>query len=99
MMEGDLTLDRNAKMLRSIRDGEWTLQELEDWAGAKEKQLEALYHSSTIPHRPDQEKIKALLLECMEMHYGSLSSLIPQALPQGSLVDDLEQLIKKYKGQ
>ena len=97
MMEGDLTLDRNAKMLKSIREGEWTLQELEDWAGAKEKQLEALYHTSSIPHSPDQDRIKALLMECMEMHYGSLSSVIHQEVPQSALIDDLEQLIRKYR--
>lgn len=97
MMEGDLTLDRNAKMLKSIREGEWTLQELEDWAGAKEKQLEALYHTSTLAHSPDQARIRAILLECMEMHYGSLSAIIHQEVPQGSILDDLEQLIRKYK--
>lgn len=97
MMEGDLTLDRNAKMLKSIREGEWTLQELEDWAGAKEKQLEALYHTSSIPHSPDQDRIKAVLLECMEMHYGSLSAIVHQEVPQGALIDELEQLIRKYK--
>jgi hypothetical protein len=77
MTEGDLDLQRGREQLKSIRRGEWTMDEIEEWAASKEKDLESLYHSCTkIPHGPREAEIKQLLLECLEHHYGSLDACI-----------------------
>lgn len=96
LAEHDLDLQRNSDILKSVRAGEWTLDQITEWAENKEKSLETLYANSTLPARPNEAKIKTLLMECLEMHYGSLSTVI-QVTPQvTNLVDDLRQLVEKY---
>jgi len=97
MAEGDLDLQRNSEILKSIRKGEWKLTDLESWFDSKEKALEGLYTTSKLPERPRENKIKALLMECLEMHYQDLSSIIKVAPEVNSIVHDLELLIEKYK--
>lgn len=74
--EHTLDLERNREMLKSIRRGEWTLERVEDWFTQKEKHLEDLYHTSTLPYSPNEQAIKQLLLDCLEMHYGSLENCV-----------------------
>lgn len=77
MLEGDLDLQRGREQLKSIRRGEWTIDKIEEWAAAKEKDLEVAYHScKKIPHGPREAEIKQLLLECLEHHYGSLDACV-----------------------
>jgi predicted nucleotidyltransferase len=76
MSEGDLDLMRNREQLKSIRKGEWTEQQIRDYFARKESDLETLYQNSKLPYSPDEETIKALLLNCLEEHYGSLEKCI-----------------------
>jgi len=79
LIEGDIDLRRNREQLKSIRRGEWTLQQIEEYFAAKEARLEELYAKSTLPWGPKdgpEEKVKSLLLECLEMHFGSLRDCV-----------------------
>jgi len=76
LTEGDLDLERNREQLKAIRSGEWTKEQIEKYFETKERELESLYTTSKLPHGPDEDKIKALLLQCLEHHYGSLSSCV-----------------------
>lgn len=77
MLEGDLDLQRGREQLKSIRRGEWSVEEIEKWAASKEKDLEKIYAESTaIPHGPREDEIKQLLLDCLEHHYGSLDACV-----------------------
>lgn len=78
MTEGDLDLQRNNDQLKAIRKGEWTEDYLRKWAADKEAALEDVYLKSELRHGPDEEKIKSLLLECLEVHYGSLKGIVVQ---------------------
>lgn len=69
LVEGDLDLQRNREQLKSIRRGEWYENQIIEYFNNKEKQLEELYAKSDLPHSPDRNKIRALLVECLEMHY------------------------------
>lgn len=73
---GDLDLQKDSEQLKAIRRGEWTEQQVIDHFTGREKQLEELYRKSTLPTHPDEQKIKALLLQCLEQHYGSLKAVI-----------------------
>jgi len=73
---GDLDLQRNREQLKSVRRGEWTEQDIRDYFSDKEKQLEKIYAESKLPWGPDEEKIKTLLLQCLEHHFGSLDKAI-----------------------
>ena len=76
LTEGTIDLRRNAAMLKAIRNGEWTEQQVRDWFTQKEMLLQPLYNSSQLPYAPDESKIKELLLACLEEHYGSLASVV-----------------------
>jgi predicted nucleotidyltransferase len=97
LMTGDLNLEQNREQLKSIRRGEWTLVQLEDWAEDKHRQLEGLYASSTLQHTPDEDAIRTLLLDCIEEHYGSISAVVVRNDSMGNLVSDMEKLLARYK--
>jgi predicted nucleotidyltransferase len=97
LIEGDLDLERNREQLKSIRRGEWTLDQIMQYFQDKEKLLEGLYVSSSLPHSPDEDSIKELLLQCIEMHYGDLSNAIVQPKNIDKMIADMEKVIRKYK--
>lgn len=74
LAEGDLDLQRCSDQLLGIRAGKWKLAEVVDYFEHKDSRLEALYQSSELRTAADSNKIKELLIACLEMHFGSLSS-------------------------
>jgi uncharacterized protein len=76
LMEGDIDLERNNEQLKAIRRGEWTEERLRAWFAEKESHLERLYAESTLRAVPDEGRIRALLLQCLEEHYGSLEGCV-----------------------
>jgi len=76
LVEEDLDLTRNREQLKAIRRGEWTKLQIRDHFDAKEKSLELAYTSCQLPRRPDDGLIKALLIDCLEEHYGSIAGCI-----------------------
>ena len=73
---GELNLRQNNEQLKSIRRGDWPLSRIRTWFADTENRLENLKISTRLPDRPDEEKIKQLLLNCLESHYGSLSEAV-----------------------
>ena len=53
---GDMDLMRAKEMMKSVRRGEWTVDEIETYFNDKEKTLEKMYSESKLPHSPDEEK-------------------------------------------
>lgn len=96
LTEGDLDLERNREQLKSIRRGEWEQKQIVEYFETKKKSLEELYTKSKLQHSPDEAAIKALLLECLEMHYGSLEKAICKPFDEKQLLKDLETLVYKY---
>lgn len=81
---GDIDLQRNKEQLKAIRRGDVSEKEIRRWASEKEIQLEKAYAESKLPYGPPEDKIKALLLQCLEEHYGSLDKCVVQ--PDKALV-------------
>lgn len=74
---GTINLQRAKDHLRAIRRGEVPFEEIEKWFQEKELGMEKLYHESNIiPYAPDEDKIKQLLLDCLEEYYGSIENSI-----------------------
>ena len=96
LIEENLDLQRNREQLKSIRRGEWSLEQIEQYFVDKEKQLEELYIKSTLQHKPDEDKIKALLLECLEMHYGSLEKAVYIAPDLENDLKMIAKIVNKY---
>ena len=97
LVEGDLDLQRNREQLKSIRRGEWTLDELRAYFQNKEHALETAYANSPLPHGPDEEAIKELLMNCLEQHYGSLSAAVSRVPSMDAMLLDIQALVDKYK--
>jgi uncharacterized protein len=90
LTEGDLDLMRHKEQLKAIRRGEWTAEQVNEFFSDKEKSLEELYVKSELRHSPDEGKIKALLVECLQRHYGDLKDAV-------HLVEKWEQCAREVK--
>lgn len=93
---GDLDLERDREVLKAIRRGEWSLEKIETWFSQRESSLQSLYEKSSLPPSPPEEKIKGLLLSCLEEHYGSLSECVV-VLDQARLaMHEIRSIMDKY---
>tara|TARA_R110000823_G_scaffold115491_4_gene238176 strand:+ start:914 stop:1603 length:690 start_codon:yes stop_codon:yes gene_type:complete len=97
METGDLELDQDREVYKSIRRGEWSLAQLNAWAKDKEADLEALYAKTDLQREPPEDDILALLIECLEMHYGSLDNVIVKPTRDLQLLNELKGLVNKYE--
>jgi len=95
LVNNDLDLQRNREILKSIRRGEWSWDKIEGWFDDKEKHLEKLYSESDLPWKPNENHIKAILLKCLEMHYGDLSKCIVATTETSSIVDEIVEVLRR----
>jgi predicted nucleotidyltransferase len=98
LTEHDLDLERNREQLKAIRRGEWTVDSLDTYFAAKERELEGVYASSSLPELPDEEKIKSLLLNCLEHHYGSLDSCVVREDEAVRALREIGSVIDRVRG-
>lgn len=98
MVEHDLDIERNREQLKSIRRGDWTLEQIEGYFADKEKALEEVYLKSDLRYSPDEDAIRELLLNCLEAHYGSLSAVVQKDVSVERLLSDLRALVEKHGG-
>lgn len=73
---GDINLLRAKEQLKAIRRGETTLEDVKRWFSEREQELDRLCQSSKLRKEPDEDRIKELLLNCLEQHYGNLSEAV-----------------------
>jgi len=73
---GDLDITRAREHMKAIRRGDVSREDVERFFTEKEHQLESVYQNSTIPYKPEEARIKQLLLDCLEQHYGTLGEAI-----------------------
>jgi uncharacterized protein len=78
LLEADLDLQRAREVMKSIRRGEWTIEQVRAWVVEKDRVLEGVYAACKLPERPPLEPLRQLLLKCLEQHYGSLDDCIAQ---------------------
>jgi predicted nucleotidyltransferase len=97
LTEHTLDLRRHNEHLKRIRKGEITQEEILKWFGEKELQLNKLYGESSLRHKPDEEAIKALLLNCLESHYGSLDKCISNDTIERQALREINFILEKYK--
>jgi len=97
LLEGDLDLERNREILKAVRRGEKSMEDINEWFSQKEKYLDKLYEESTLRHSPDEGAIKQLLLNCLEEHYGSLSDAIVNPDKAVQALRDIQQIIEKNR--
>lgn len=97
LLEGDLDLQRAREAMKAVRRGDWTANEIHNWAIEKDKALEAAYTNCKLPERPPVEPIKKLLLDCLENHYGSLGECIVQVNWAESILKNIDSLLNEAR--
>jgi len=93
LTEHSIDLQRNREQLKSIRRGEWSLTDVEDYFVRREKELSKIYTESKLRHYPDQEKIKSILLSCLEQFYGTIENAIKNENRYEKMISDIKNII------
>lgn len=96
LIEGTLDLERNREQLKAIRRGDWTFEQLQVYFNDKEKQLEDLYIKSELPKFPDEDKIRTLLIQCLEIAYDGQESLIVEPNANQKAIQEIREVLTKY---
>jgi hypothetical protein len=96
LQTGDLDLQRDKEYLKAIRRGEVSQEQIYEYFESKEKYLEELYQNSDLPYKPDEEQIKNLLLECLEMHFGDLSKCVVVEDKAVRALREISKVIEKF---
>ena len=97
LQEHDLDLQRNKEQLKMVRNGFYKEEEVYEWFTAKEKQLEKLYESSTLRYGPNEEKIKQLLLDCLESQYGNLEKCVNTGYNLTQDLTEIENIVARIR--
>lgn len=95
LTEHDLDLQRNKEHLKAIRRGEVSFEDIKKYFNEKEASLEKLYRESTLRHSPDEGKIKKLLMDCLEHHYGSLEEAVVAVDQATVALRQINEIIQK----
>lgn len=74
-----LDLRRDKEFIKNIRQGNWTLQQVQEFFNSKEQYLIELEQKSKLRDKPDDVAIRQLLVNCLEHHYGSIDKYIGQS--------------------
>lgn len=72
--EADIDLRRSKEIMKAVRRGEWSTQQIRDFVAEKDIAMEAAYSRCTLPEYPDTDELRKLLYKCLEVHCGDLSS-------------------------
>lgn len=96
LIEGDLDLQEKGRRahLKAIRDGQVKLDDIFDYFSTKEKQLEKLFANTKLTDQPDISKIRSLLINCLEHHYGRITRLHQNVTEQA--IKDIKEILVKH---
>lgn len=96
LQNGEMDLQRGKDAMKAIRRGDWKEEDLIQWAQEKEHELDIAFTNCKLPDEPDEMTLKKLLLECLEMHYGSLEKAISLPGQEEHILRQIAQLVAKY---
>jgi len=97
LAEGDLDLERSREQLKSIRRGEWAIGQIKDYFNNKKDSLDKLYVTSSLPYEPREKEIRELLVNCLEIRFGSIDNLIKTEKSINCFIniDDARKILKE----
>jgi len=97
LTECNIDLKRGSEEYRAIRTGQWSYEKLEKEFNERKLQAEEAYRKSNLPEIPPYEKIKNLLLNCLESHYGSLKNVCPQPNFAINTLKEIDEILQKNR--
>lgn len=99
MLEGDIDLQRAKDVMKAIRRGDWTQDQVQQWAIEKDKALEVVYSNCKLPEKPPVEPLRQLLLNCLEHHYGSIEECVSQVGWAENTLRNLDQILSEVRSK
>jgi hypothetical protein len=93
---GEMDLQRAKEPMKAIRRGEWKKEDLVKWAQEKAAELDVAFTNTKLPQKPDEMQLKKLLMECLEMHYGSLDKAFYLPGKEENLLQQIAAMVKDY---
>jgi hypothetical protein len=81
--------------LKSIRRGEWKLEQINDYFQQKVLDLESVRANSPLPPKVDQTVIRDILLRCLEIQYGDISKCVVVPGVAEQVLHDIKSLIQE----
>jgi hypothetical protein len=97
ILEGTINLQRAKEAMKSIRRGEWTLEDMHRWVMEKEIALEAAYVNCKLPEEPPEKPLHALLLNCLEAHFGSLDKCVQKVGVAEDALRNIDQILEQIR--
>ncbi len=88
----DLDLQKNGDIIKSVKNGMYTLDELKEWFKQKELLLQKLYMESKVPHSPDWVYLRTLLIQCFEIRYGNINEVNREVLAYRERLEQIKKL-------
>jgi predicted nucleotidyltransferase len=96
---GNLDLMQGNDEYKAIRNGEWSFDRLQKEFEARKLAVESVYHDSKLPEQPDYAKVKQLLLDCLEHHYGSLAKVVIRPDEASIALRDIDAILTRIRPQ
>ena len=96
LLEGTLDIEKNAKILRTIRNGEMSFDQITKWSDDKLNELENISANSSLRAVPDHDQIKNLLVESIENKIGNINVLTDTNITN-NIIDDISNILEGYK--
>jgi len=94
----DLDLQESSRVekMKAIRRGDVSFEDIVKEFGEYEARLNRLYESSTLPMRPPTKEIRALLLNVLEDHYGTLKECVQEEDLKYLAIKEIKNTLNKY---
>lgn len=90
-----IDLQRNREMVKSIRNGEYTLKQIKEYAHEKELILEKLSAESDLRNKVNKDEIREILLDCIKHSYQNVNFVTPNL--ERSILEKIKVLVSDYK--
>jgi len=92
---GSMSLTKHSDTLKDIRAGKWSVKDVENFYSEKEPKLLNLKENCIFPERADETKIRALLINCLEHHYGSLGEALGSQSHDQTTLNEILRILSR----
>lgn len=99
LQHGEMDLQRAKETMKSIRRGEWEMDDIMKWASEKEKELDVAFTNCTLPDKANETKLKSLLLSCLEEHYGTIETAVNVDNWALDALNDIDDILQKNRSR
>lgn len=94
----DYDVQKHKDMVKGIRRGEWTYEQVTEWFAKMEPILEQNKQDSKLPDHADESALRKVLLECLEIQYGRLDNIIRDDSRAKQMVREIYNICQKGIG-